>query len=129
MSPKFIKTLNYIKSLWIIFILNSFKYLIYNLQYPQTKLCSRGKIFQYPNIIYHWCGHLQQNMDGVDKIGTIVEFGTFSILLASRHGFFAGKMLLLLILYLWNSLKCWSPNHCYIKGESLMWDHLLKNVT
>ena len=62
LSSKFIKILNYIKSLCIIFMLNWFKHLIKNqiifclknCQYFRRKYVPGDKMFQYPLTVYHY---------------------------------------------------------------------------
>ena len=62
LSSKFIKILNYIKSLCIIFMLNGLKYfeqkirklLSKNISTPSDEnMFQGGKIFQYPHIVYY----------------------------------------------------------------------------
>ena len=71
LSPNFIKILNYVKSLCIIFVLNWFKYfdqknqtIFYPkmFQYSQTKICSRGQLPQiswmYGKYFLKYCNDL-----------------------------------------------------------------------
>ena len=68
-------------------------------QYVQTKICLRGKIFQYPHIVDYWRASVGGGLASVMWVGWVLYLSRFRTNMGGVSGVLAMLLLLLLLLF------------------------------